>query len=817
MRIRNRLYFSGAISIVLVIILGVVILLSSNQATRKAEIQNAAQAMSVTMSELNIVTYEYLLHREKRTEQQWNSIYSSTLEILEKTEEEAALTNSILADYVFLGRLFAQVTTNYKERRELIQEGASQKKIDATLLLEERQVAQLQIKAASIITDTSKLEREAVADLLAAQELTRKLTLILFIVLVFVVSTTSLLVTRSISKPMAEIIKSARIIGKGNLEHRIEFITKDEIGELATSFNEMTNDLKESTTSIANLNAANQQLAASEQQFKTEKNFTENLLETANSFIVVLDVNANITMFNKYAEKLTGYKKEEVLGKNWFDLFIPKQNGTIIPEVFANVLKEMPEVSSYVNPILCITGSDRLISWKNTIVKNEKGEISGILSIGNDITKRKQAEEEINKKSIELEKQYKKSEKQRIANLTVLSDLSETTKNLNIEISERILSEKIQKTLYDISSAVNTEDNLLDLFSKIRYFLGEIINTDNFLVALYNKKDDTVSLPFSVDEIDVFETYPAGKTLTKYVIKTGKPLLATNDVVEELIQKGVVETIGTPSEIWLGVPVEIENKVIGVISVQSYADPDLYVKKDLEILTFVSEEIALAIKNKRAADQIKQDLKIKTTLIQEIYHRTKNNMAVISAMLSMQSRRSKNEYVKSTFREINNKIQVMSLVHQKLYKAKDLSNINLKDYIVDLANLLMKSYGVLAERVTMKFDLQDVKILIDSAVPLGLIMNELVSNIFKHAFPNRQEGEIFIRLFNEEDNSINLELIDNGIGFPQNFDPRKDGSMGLTSVFSIAENQLKGEISVKSENGLKWHIKIKDNLHKKRV
>ena len=159
MRIRNRLYFSAAISIVMVILLGVVVVLSSNQATRKAEIQNAAHAMRVTISELDIVTYEYLLHREKRMEQQWNLIYSSKTEILEKAaEEEVALTKSIHADYDSLGSLFSQVTTNYKERQEFIQEGASQEKLDAALLLEERLVAQLQIKAVSIITDAAKID-----------------------------------------------------------------------------------------------------------------------------------------------------------------------------------------------------------------------------------------------------------------------------------------------------------------------------------------------------------------------------------------------------------------------------------------------------------------------------------------------------------------------------------------------------------------------------------------------------------------------------------------------------------------------------------
>ncbi|RLC46730.1 MAG: histidine kinase, partial [Candidatus Cloacimonadota bacterium] len=194
-----------------------------------------------------------------------------------------------------------------------------------------------------------------------------------------------------------------------------------------------------------------------------------------------------------------------------------------------------------------------------------------------------------------------------------------------------------------------------------------------------------------------------------------------------------------------------------------------------------------------------------------------NNMAVVSAMLSMESRRTKNEYVKTTFREIRNKIKAMSLVHQKLYKAKDLSNINLKDYIEDLANLILQSYSALSERIKLKFELKDVRILIDSAVPLGLIINELISNIFKHAFPNNQEGLIFVRLFEDKDETINLEIKDNGVGFPKHFDPRKNGSMGLASVFSIVENQLKGEISAKSENGLKWHIRIKDDKKKERV
>jgi len=139
-----------------------------------------------------------------------------------------------------------------------------------------------------------------------------------------------------------------------------------------------------------------------EENLREEKKFNENLLETANSFIIVLDKNASIILFNRYAEKLSGYKKEEVMGKNWFTTFIPKQNDSEIPEVFDDVLKEMPKVSSYENPILCKNGVEKLINWENSLLKNDKGEILGILSIGADITERKQAEKDLSESEEKL-------------------------------------------------------------------------------------------------------------------------------------------------------------------------------------------------------------------------------------------------------------------------------------------------------------------------------------------------------------------------------------------------------------------------------
>jgi PAS domain S-box-containing protein len=222
-------------------------------------------------------------------------------------------------------------------------------------------------------------------------------------------------------------------------------------------------------------------------------------------------------------------------------------------------------------------------------------------------------------------------------------------------------------------------------------------------------------------------------------------------------------------------------------------------------------------KRKQAEEQIKKDLKIKTALLQELYHRTKNNMAVISSMLKIQATNSNDEFVHTTFMEVNNKIKAMSLVHEKLYQANDLSSINLNDYIQDLVLQIKQSYSQLSANVSLKFEMDDkIFVLIDSAVPLGLVLNEMVSNVFKHAFPNNEKGKIFIKLFKDKNNYINIQLSDNGIGVPADQDLKKIESMGIQSMISLIKYQLNGYYRYDADRGLKWHVKFKDNPQKKK-
>lgn len=174
------------------------------------------------------------------------------------------------------------------------------------------------------------------------------------------------------------------------------------------------------------------------------------------------------------------------------------------------------------------------------------------------------------------------------------------------DISDRKRNMEIQETLFNISNAVNTTVNLDELYEKIREYLGRIIDTTNCFLALYNEDSKMLTLPFHRDEVDSFTEFPPGKTLTGYVLRTGKAQLVDATIEEELTKQGFIEPVGSPCVSWLGVPLKNDNKIIGVFVVQSYHDDIVYTQEDVSILEFVSDQIALAIERKRDQDNVRE-------------------------------------------------------------------------------------------------------------------------------------------------------------------------------------------------------------------
>ena len=220
---------------------------------------------------------------------------------------------------------------------------------------------------------------------------------------------------------------------------------------------------------------------------------------------------------------------------------------------------------------------------------------------------------------------------------------------------------------------------------------------------------------------------------------------------------------------------------------------------------------------KQAEGQIRKSLAEKETLLRELHHRTKNNMGIIIALLNLQEADIKDERLRMAFSDVRDRIRSMALVHQKLYEGHDLSHLNLKDYIIDLVGLLTTSFLVSPLSVSTTLDMEDVFVLIDTAIPCGLILNELITNALKYAFPGGRSGEIKLLLRRLEGGEILLSVADSGIGLPPGFDIQRDGHMGFQTIVSLGEQQLNGKVSFDTKQGLACEILFRDDLYQSRV
>ncbi|MFU8767992.1 MAG: sensor histidine kinase, partial [Candidatus Methanoperedens sp.] len=207
-------------------------------------------------------------------------------------------------------------------------------------------------------------------------------------------------------------------------------------------------------------------------------------------------------------------------------------------------------------------------------------------------------------------------------------------------------------------------------------------------------------------------------------------------------------------------------------------------------------------------EKIKESLKEKEVLLKEVHHRVKNNMQIISSLLRLQSGYLTDRKNIEIFKECQNRILSMSLVHEKLYNSGDFTKIDIKDYVVDLTTGLLHSGKSNGGNIVLDIVVDDVLLGVNAAIPFGLILSELVTNCIKHAFPNGRKGEIRIYLHETDDGKIELIVRDNGVGIPEGIDFRKTKSLGLYLVTILAEEQLKGKIHLTRNGGTEFNIKF---------
>ncbi|MBN2079796.1 MAG: transporter substrate-binding domain-containing protein [Spirochaetes bacterium] len=220
----------------------------------------------------------------------------------------------------------------------------------------------------------------------------------------------------------------------------------------------------------------------------------------------------------------------------------------------------------------------------------------------------------------------------------------------------------------------------------------------------------------------------------------------------------------------------------------------------------------------QAGAELEAALEQKNMLLGELFHRTKNNMQVICSLLSLQAEASPDPVLRGGLLDAVNRIRAMSMVHERLDQVQDLSRIDLAAYLQDLAVKLRNSLGFSDAETIFAFDMEPISILIDYAIPCGLIINELLTNSFKHAFPDKSPGgKISISLAVREDSVLRIEYRDNGIGFTKAGEDALSDSIGMKIIRGITEHQLKGSVEFSGEGGFSCTIVFNASGYRARV
>lgn len=200
-------------------------------------------------------------------------------------------------------------------------------------------------------------------------------------------------------------------------------------------------------------------------------------------------------------------------------------------------------------------------------------------------------------------------------------------------------------------------------------------------------------------------------------------------------------------------------------------------------------------------ESLRSSLSEKEVLLKEIHHRVKNNLQIVISLMRLESRAFKESRISAALKDLETRIRAMALVHEHLYHSSDLAKIGFKDYLKGLCEELFRTYRADGGRIRLEIDAEAVALDIERAIPCGLIINELLTNAIKYAFPGNRKGTLRVAIRNTPDGEVEILVGDDGIGMPETLDIRKAETLGLQLVTTLAENQLKGRVELERAGG----------------
>ncbi|HZW35460.1 MAG: histidine kinase dimerization/phosphoacceptor domain -containing protein [Deltaproteobacteria bacterium] len=458
---------------------------------------------------------------------------------------------------------------------------------------------------------------------------------------------------------------------------------------------------------------------------------------------------------NDAFERLTGIKAKTIIGK---------RATAVLPGIEKDAsgwIAKFGYVAATGNPVQFDSYSDLLQRWYTvSAFSPHRGHFAVTFS---DISERKQAEETIRHQNIVLDG---------IGRILQLALTSETEEGLGQAFLA--IAEEVTRSEFGFIGEIGPDGFLHDL---------AISNPGWELCTMH----DTTGHRRPPGNFQLHGLY--GK-----VIRDGKGFF-TNAPSSHPDSNGTPE--GHPRlSAFLGAPLLQDGKSVGMVGMGNREGG--YRTEDLDALVALANAMVQALRRKRAEKALRASLSEKEILLKELAHRTKNNMQVVGSLLSLQAVSSADDKLLEALADIQDRIRAMALVHEKLYRSGNFTSLNLKDYVTDLMASLLRTHRGADGPVRTNMDLEDIFISIDAALPCGLIINELVSNSLKHAFPGRKSGTIFLSL-RRVGEKIELAYRDDGPGLPPDLDLTQTKSLGLKLVYNLAVRQLRGNLEIRHD------------------
>jgi|GEM_PF-1022012 len=494
-----------------------------------------------------------------------------------------------------------------------------------------------------------------------------------------------------------------------------------------------------------------------EDDLRESEEFNRSLVENLPDIIAIYDSDGIVLFANKTALTILGSESSQVIGKPILSFVADYQHSDIEKKMRARL--SGARLAPYEVDIK--TGCGEVITAILKAVPIMYRKKSVVLVLMTNITDRKQAELELYKAHHNLEEKVKERTNQ----------LTAANQELEAEIQERRnAQEVIQETLSLLHATIESTGNgllVVNTARKITTHNTQFAEMWHLSDSLINSQDDKLVMNALFREVKNPEEFAA----------TVHEVYATLDQETS----GVITLEDNRTFEWYSKPQRIRDDIVGRV----WIFQDITQRKEME-------------------DAIEKSLADKEMLLKEIHHRVKNNMQVVSSLLFMQARKIKDEKVQEILLESQNRIKSIALVHERIYLSEDLDNIDYTDYIRKITRYLFESYLVDPGRISLTVSSEIISLSIDKAVPCSLIINELVSNAVKHAFPQARKGTIQIDLKRHADTYV-LVFRDDGVGIPERIDVLHTKTLGLELIRGLVR-QLNGTIELDRNAGTAYTI-----------